>query len=42
MAIVFWPGCDAINFEINIIFVLKPFFYATQKSRQKLETAKSF
>ena len=38
-------GCDVINFEINLIFLIKPFFYMTKKSRQKLkylENDKSF
>ena len=37
--------CDVINFEINLIFLIKPFFYMTKKSRQKLkylENDKSF
>ena len=44
-AIVCFPGCDVINFEINLILLIKPFFYLTQKSRQKfkyLENKKSF
>ena len=43
--IVCYPGCDAIKFEINLIFLIKPFYYMTKKSRQKpkyLEKAKSF
>ena len=38
-------GCDVINFEINLIFLIKPFFYMKKKSRQKfkhLENKKSF
>ena len=38
-------GCDVIHFEINLIFLIKPFFYMTKKSRQKLkylENDKSF
>ena len=31
------PGCDVINFEINFIFLIKPFFYMTKKSRQKFK-----
>ena len=30
-----FPGCDVVNFEINLIFLIKPFFYMTKKSRQK-------
>ena len=37
IAIVCTPGCDVINFEINLIFLIKPFFYMTKKSRQKLK-----
>ena len=35
IAILCKPGCDVINFEINLIFLFKPFFYITKKSRQK-------
>ena len=28
------PVCDAINFEINLSFLRKPFFYITKKSRR--------
>ena len=30
-----FPGCDVVNFEIILIFLIKPFFYMTKKSRQK-------
>ena len=33
--IVYFLGCDIINFEINLIVRIKPFFYMTKKSRQK-------
>ena len=45
LSIVCFPGCNFKNFEINIIFLIKPFFYMTQKSRQEfqyLENRKSF
>ena len=45
IAIVCFSGCDVINLEINLIFLIKPFFYMTRKSRQKfehLENKKSF
>ena len=45
IAIVCFPGCDAINFEILSFFIIKPFFYMTKKSRQKyknLDNEKSF
>ena len=28
--VVFEPGCDVINFEINLIFLIKPFFLYNQ------------
>ena len=43
IAIVCFAGCEAINFEINLIFLIKAIHYITKKSRQKyLETKKSF
>ena len=33
IAIVCFPDCDEINFEINVIFLIKPFFYMTEKSK---------
>ena len=36
IAIVCLPGCDVINFEINLIFLIKQFFYMTKKSRKNL------
>ena len=29
------PGCDVTEFEINLIFLIKPFSYMTKKLRQK-------
>ena len=37
VAIVSFSGCDFMNFETNVIFLMKPFFYMTKKSRQKLK-----
>ena len=37
IAIVCEPGCDVINLEINLVFLIKPFFYMTKKSKQKLK-----
>ena len=37
IAIINFPGCDVINFEINIIFLIKPFSNMTKKSRQKFK-----
>ena len=35
VTIVCKQDCDIINFEINLIFLVKSFFYMTTKSRQK-------
>ena len=37
IVIVCQLGCDVINFEFNLILIIKPFFYMTKKSRQKLK-----
>ena len=45
IAIVYYPGCQVIDFEINLLFLIKPFSYMTKKLRQKfkdLENEKSF
>ena len=45
IANVWQPGCNVINFEINLIFLIKLFLYMTKKSRQNLkylENEKSF
>ena len=45
IAIVCFPGCDLINFEINLIFLIKQFFYRTKMLRLKfkdIENEKSF
>ena len=45
IAIVCFPSRDVINFEINLIFLIKAFFCMTKNSRQKfkyLESEKSF
>ena len=34
IAAVCEPGQDVINFEINLTFLIKPFFYMTKKSKQ--------
>ena len=36
-----FPGCDVINFEINLSFFVKPFLYMTKKLEQKLITKSS-
>ena len=35
IAIVFFLGCDVINFEFTLNFLIRPFFYKTKKSKQK-------
>ena len=45
IAPVCYPRCGVINFEIDLIFLMKLFFYLNKKSRQKfkyLEKKKSF
>ena len=45
IAIVCFPVCDIIHFEINLIFLIKPFFNMGKSSRQKfknLANEKSF
>ena len=37
IAIVCWPGCNGMNFEINLIFLIKAFLHVTKKSKQKLK-----
>ena len=34
---VCYPCCEVTKFEINLIFLIKPFWYMTKKSRQKLK-----
>ena len=45
IAVFSFPVRDVINFEINLIFLINPFFYMTKKLRQKfkyLENGKNF
>ena len=45
IVIVSYPGCDGIDFKINLVFLIKQFFYMTKKSRQRfqyLENEKNF
>ena len=37
IAIVCFSGCDVINFEVNLIFLIKSFFCMTKMSRQKFK-----
>ena len=47
IAIVCKSGCDVMNFKVNLIFLIKPFFPQDQKvvtktsSKQKTENEKS-
>ena len=34
---VYYTRCNVINFEINLIFLIKLFFCMNKKSRQKLK-----
>ena len=38
--IVCFSGCSVMNFEINLSFLIKAFFYIIKKSRQKLKLLK--
>ena len=45
IAIVCQPGCNVVNLETLLIFLIKPFFYMTKMSRQiikYLENEKNF
>ena len=35
IATVYYPGCDVMDFEINVIFLIKPFFLHDQKVKIK-------
>ena len=37
IAIVCYPGCDVMNFEINLIFLIKQFFLHDQKVTTKIK-----
>ena len=37
MAIVCEPGCDVINFEVNLNFLIKPFPLHDQKDMTKMQ-----
>ena len=37
VAILCYPGCDVLKFEINLIFLIKLFFYMAKTSRQKFK-----
>ena len=37
IAIVCFPCCNDGNFKINLNFLIKPFFYMKEKSRQKFK-----
>ena len=35
IAIVCYPGCDVMDFEINLIFLIEPFFLHNEKVMTK-------
>ena len=35
IAIIYYPGCDVMSFEINLIFLIEPFFLHDQKVMTK-------
>ena len=37
ITIVCFTSCDVINFEIDLIFLIRPFFYMTKTLRQKFK-----
>ena len=39
--IICYPVCDALSFEINYTFLVKPFFYITKTSGQKCKYLKN-
>ena len=41
IATICCPVCDVINFEINLGFFIKPFFYKTKKSWQSLNISRT-
>ena len=45
IAVICYPGCDVMDFEIKLIFLMEPFFLRDQKVMTKpkyLENEKSF
>ena len=38
IAIVCFTGCDVMNFAINFIFLIEPFFYITKKRSERFPT----
>ena len=41
IAIVRLPGCDVIDFETNLVFLIKPFSYTTKKKDKNLNILRS-
>ena len=37
VVVVCFSSCDITNFEINLVFLIKPFFYMIKESRQKFK-----
>ena len=45
IVIVSFPGCEVINFGIDLVFLIKPLFYMKEKSKKKskyFENEKNF
>ena len=38
---VYWPGCDVINFGINLIFLVKAFLYMTKRQDKNLNIVRT-
>ena len=36
IVMIFFPVCDVMNFQINFKFLVKPFFYLTEKVITKI------
>ena len=41
IAIICFPDCDVKNFEIKLIFLIKPFFYMTKNQGKNLNILKT-
>ena len=41
IAIFYLPGCDVIDFETNLVFLIKPFSYTTKKKDKNLNILRS-
>ena len=41
IAVVCYPGCDAMDFEINFIFLIEPFYLPDQKVMTNLNISRT-